>query len=157
MAAAAPQVMPEMSSIPDYNVRVIHALAVHESINVGRGSHPTSGEVVAVVEFSLDTVFAVAEHPEVAFAIRVSCAVVVTRDDLPRVAGVDVLDSPPPCARWLVESLRLIRERKPVIVVLQWRQVELVDRVVQRSIYIKIEPPVDVMRVDVTNATILRC
>src|SRR5215213_8206282 len=142
-------VVGEMRRVPDHHVLVANLLPVDEAVDVGfvgwsNGNHPI-----------VDLVLVVARDPYIAAPEVVGDTVVGSRDQVVSVAGLGVPDLPSPAASGVPAPLGLELEGMPVRRTDNRWRVKLANHVVLCGADVEVEPPVDVVVVDVADARIV--
>src|SRR5215218_3110497 len=149
-------IMGEMRRVPDHHVLVRDALSVDEAVDVGgsvrlRCPHLTRSGRYPIVDLPLVK----PQDPHVSASEGVCYAVVRARDEIVSVAGLGVPDLPPSAEFGPSATPGFELEGMPVLWGGNGRGVELADLVVLGGADVEVEPPVDVVVVDVADARIL--
>src|SRR5829696_6343944 len=148
-------VVAEMRRVPDHHVLVADIFTVDEAVD---GDRSVRLRVTSLARGGGYTVVHLpdveAQDPDVPAREGVRYAVVRARDQIVGVAGLGVPDLPPPAEVGSLATPRLELERVPVVRREEGRGVELAHLVV-RAADVEVEPPVDVVVVDVADARVL--
>src|ERR671910_117214 len=145
-------VVAEMRRVPDHHVLAADVFTVDEAVDGDRSvrlwvTSLARGGGYTVVHLPVVE----AQDPDVPAREGVRYAVVRARDQIVSVAGLGVPDLPPPAEVWPLAAPRLELEGVPGIRREDGRGVELAHLVV-RGTDVEVEPPVDVVVVDVADA-----
>src|SRR5215213_10076051 len=142
-------VVREMCPVPDHHVLVANLLPVDEAVDVSFVGRSDGDHTI------VDLVLVVAQDPYITAPEIVSDAVVRSRDQVVSVAGLGVPDLPPPAALGVPEPPGLELEGVPVRWTHDGWRVELAHHVVLCGAYVEVEPPVDVVVMNVADARIV--
>ena len=143
-----PNVVGKVRCVPDYHVPVANILPIDESVKVS--SEGRSNGNGTVVDLSLVK----PQYPHVATPEVIRGAVVRARDQVVGIVSLRVPDLPPSALLGPAAPFGLKLESVPVISGEDGRGIELADRVVLCGADVEVQPPVDVVVVEVADSRI---
>ena len=104
----------------------------------------------------IDLARMVAQHPKIAYTERSRAAVMHARHDGVHLATDGIAYAPFPLVSRVALALNFELLRMPVAIANNRRIVEFLDDIVSRRANVEIQTPIDVVRVEVAGASILR-